>query len=71
MLEMAKEKSANLSEFAAHVEAAMKVIEKYENSKPSMMAFTKLEEAMLWMQVVILNVKQVDEKKEVETPDAA
>lgn len=47
----------NLAEFSQNVEAAMKVLDRYENSRPGSMAFTKLEEAMLWAQVLVMNVK--------------
>ncbi len=48
-------KAADLTEFSMHVENAMKVIDRYEPSRPGSLSFTKLEEAMLWIQVMIMN----------------
>ena len=63
--------TANLQEVMNHVEAIFKVIDKYETCKPGMLGITKLEEAILWLQVMIQKVplksedpKKVDENKE-------
>lgn len=59
-------KAENLAEFIKGTEAAMKVIDKYDQSRPSSMCFTKLEEAILWANVM---VAQVNLRKEEEKPD--
>lgn len=51
----------HLTEILDHIQAAMNVIDLYEVSKPGSMAFTKLEEAIMWSQVLVhrIPLKQV------------
>jgi hypothetical protein len=62
------EKVKNISQFIKHVDAAMKVIESYEASRPGSLSFTKLEEAILWAQVMVnqIPLKVVEEKNDNE-----
>lgn len=46
-----------LGEIISHVNAIMALIDKYEANRPGSIAFTKLEEAVLWTQVMIGNAK--------------
>jgi hypothetical protein len=64
-----KELKENLAEFSQNVEAAMKVLDRYETSRPGSMAFTKLEEAMLWVQVLVMNVKPKAKETESSNVD--
>lgn len=59
----------NMQEIMNHVEAIFKVIDKYEISKPGMLGITKLEEAILWLQVMIQKVPLA--KKDSENKEAA
>lgn len=57
----------NLQQVMDHVEGIFKVIDKYETSKPAAISITKLEEAILWLQVMVQKVplvKKSDENKE-------
>jgi len=60
-------KAENLSKFVKGVEDSMHIIGLYEQSRPGSIAFTKLEEAILWAQVMIgqINLKK-DEETEVK-----
>lgn len=62
-----------LKTFTLHIENAMKMVLEHEESRPGSMVFTKLEEAMLWANVLLSQIplKQImgDEKPEVITPE--
>jgi hypothetical protein len=59
----------DIKEIMSHVENIFKVIDKYETSRPGSIGFTKLEEAVLWLQVMIQQVplkgNQSDQKVEL------
>lgn len=57
----------SLAEIYPHFEKVMNFIETYESSRPGSMAFTKLEEAILWLQVMVNNVS-LKKKEEVKEP---
>ncbi len=42
--------------FTLHVENAMKMVLEHEDSRPGSMVFTKLEEAMLWANVLLSQI---------------
>lgn len=74
MSDVQKQKANDLHEFNRLVEAAMAIVDKYEMAKPGSMAFTKLEEAILWSQVLIThcNLKAVPVNSGIVPPiDAA
>lgn len=58
--------------FTVHVENAMKMVLEHEDSRPGSMVFTKLEEAMLWANVLLsqipLKPKVEGQEPEVVTP---
>ena len=60
-MEANQSKQNEMKEFSNLVEKAIEFIDRYEVSRPSSMTFTKLEEAILWAQVMIMNVKIKDE----------
>lgn len=63
----------NIKEIMEHVENIFKLIDKYEPSRMGSIAFTKLEEAVLWLQVMVQNIplKEKAEEKKDELIDAA
>lgn len=60
------QKENNLADFVKGVELAMRVIDKYEASRVSSLTFTKLEEAILWAQVMIGQTKAKPVEPEVK-----
>lgn len=59
----------DIKEIMMLVESIFKVIDKYETSRPGSLGFTKLEEAILWLQVMVQQVplRQNPQEKEPET----
>lgn len=57
----------SLTEMCSYIEKVMIFIETYESSRPGSHAFTKLEEAILWLQVMVNNV-DIKKKEEVKIP---
>lgn len=57
-------KAKNLAEIMQCVEGIFKVLDRYEPSRPSSLGFTKLEEAVLWFQVMIQQVPLRTEKND-------
>lgn len=62
-----------MTEVLKHVEEVMNFIDKYEISRPGTQAFIKLEEALLWLQVMVGNVAlkkvEVTAEPEIVTAD--
>jgi hypothetical protein len=59
-----------LNEIVQNIENVFKIIDRYQNSRPGSIAFTKLEEAILWLQVMVHNIpvkENVAEPLAVET----
>ena len=57
--------SENITEIMGYVENIFKVIERYDASRPGQLGFTKLEEAILWLQVMAQQVPLKEKKDEV------
>lgn len=49
-------KDALIQQMIGHIQNAMDIIDLFEPSRPGGLAFTKLEEAIMWMQVLINNI---------------
>lgn len=66
-------KSNDLKEIMSLVERIFNIIDHYETSRPGSLGFTKLEEAVLWLQVMINQVplKAVDVKEGELISDAS
>lgn len=64
-MEASKVREENLTRFVSAVQKAFEVIDEYEGSRVSGLAFTKLEEAILWAQVMVgqTNLKAKEEVK--------
>lgn len=58
-------KQANLKEAMSHVEAIFEVVHRYELSRPVGRVIDKLEDTILWLQVLV-NQVPVKEKKQEE-----
>jgi hypothetical protein len=69
--------SENIKEIMGYVENIFKVIDRYDASRPGQLGFTKLEEAILWLQVMAQQVSIKEKRDEaplenkVEVIDAA
>lgn len=59
-------KSENLNEFIELMKKAMEIINLYEDSRPGNFAFTKLEEAILWTQVLVGQVPLLKKEDAIE-----
>ncbi len=69
-------KSSHVKEAMDYVEKIFQVIDRYEQSRPSSIAFTKLEEAILWLQVMVNQIPLKESEPKVvegvlEKADAA
>ena len=67
-------KANDLKEIMSLVEQIFQVIDRYETSRPGSLGFTKLEEAVLWLQVMVNQVplKAVEVKEgELQTKQVA
>jgi hypothetical protein len=56
-----------LDTMLSRISEIMALMDTFEDSRPGSMAFTKLEEAMMWLQVMAHNIplkpKNIDEKE--------
>lgn len=51
-MELAEKKATDLREIITYTQRLMDIVSEYEDSRPSAMSFIKLEEALMWMQVM-------------------
>lgn len=66
----ASQKETNLTKFVNAVQQAFGVIDLYEGSRVSALTFTKLEEAILWAQVMVGQTKLKSDETETKViPD--
>lgn len=65
------QKSNDIKEIMGHIENVFKVIDRYETSRPGSIAFTKLEEAILWLQVMVNQVPYKTKEGELQSNQAA
>jgi hypothetical protein len=59
--------SENIKEVMHHIESIFKIIDQYETSRPGSLGFTKLEEAILWLQVMVQQVPLKEKPEENKT----
>lgn len=55
-MDVNQERSDVMKDVMKRIEDVMAIVDRYEISRPGSMAFTKLEEAILWIQVLVSNV---------------
>ena len=51
-------KESVIGKVVHHITQVMDIIDLYEPSRPGQLAFTKLEEAIMWSQVMVNNIAQ-------------
>lgn len=55
-MEQVENQSGVMKDFMKSIDGLMQIVDSYEVSRPGSMVFTKLEEAILWMNVLVTNV---------------
>lgn len=56
MEKLSSEKAEIMSDIMKRIEDVMAIIDSFEISRPGLMVFTKLDEAILWSQVLVSKI---------------